>query len=443
MATAVTFQRTTTPSISQVSLQWLIRVCLTASFTAAFSQYLMSSQIAQVAHVVLFLVCGLMVLAGRQRNARLQNILGDATLLVTSMLFTEAISYISGDNYRVEYGILFLLVVFSARLIVQEIGMPSIVRSYSQAALLTVSMLAIVGRSGLRSGRFTGGTRAHPNLIAFVLGGYVPVLLWRAIEERRAKRRYAWMALTGVALVLIFLSGSRGTLSGLLAAFLVGSLRAVFTPSYLQRLRLSPRLIILSILSVLFLGYFLGSHHRLAHIAGFVVESLQLNSSQRGLHSGLSGRTRIWDVTFAILRHSNRWFLGFGYRAGDRLVGTIDNGYIQLLFESGLIAGSVVLGYMSRTLYFLWQASRLRENNAWTRYYIMLFSLMVVYLLNNISTRYLFTYGSSFSLLVLCAMLCSKKELLSLQIRGRSGSELRRVPGPQNRPSPPWRPGGR
>lgn len=111
------------------------------------------------------------------------------------------------------------------------------------------------------------------------------------------------------------------------------------------------------------------------------------------------------------------------------MVGTIDNGYIQLLFESGLIAGSLIFGSMLRVFYLLWKVSRPRENNGWTRYYMMLWCLMVVYFLNNISTRYLFSFGSPFSLCVLCLMAASRRELI--------GGGMRELVTQKVKPSPP------
>jgi O-antigen ligase len=137
-----------------------------------------------------------------------------------------------------------------------------------------------------------------------------------------------------------------------------------------------------------------------------------LNTSGRGLKSGLSGRTGIWQIAFHILHAHGRWLFGFGYRMGDRMVGTIDNGYVQLLFESGLIAGGMILGSMLRVFFLLWKVSNPRENNAWTRYYAVLWCLMVVYFLNNVSTRYLFSFGSPFSLCILFLMAASRQELV-------------------------------
>jgi O-antigen ligase len=125
----------------------------------------------------------------------------------------------------------------------------------------------------------------------------------------------------------------------------------------------------------------------------------------------LSGRTGIWQLAFRILSAHGRWLFGFGYRTGDRMVGTIDNGYVQLLFESGLIAGGMIFGSMLRVFIVLWKASAARANTAWTRYYMMLWCLMIVYFLNNISARYLFSFGSPFSLCIFFLMAASHREL--------------------------------
>ena len=156
---------------------------------------------------------------------------------------------------------------------------------------------------------------------------------------------------------------------------------------------------------------FLLENNRVGRIGDYLNDFLSLSTSQRGLKSGLSGRTGIWQIAFHILRAHDRWLFGFGYRAGDRMVGTIDNGYVQLLFESGLIAGSMIFGSMLRVFYCAVEGLSSRFNNAWTRYYMMLWCLMIVYFLNNISARYLFSFGSPFSLCILFLMTASPREL--------------------------------
>ncbi|HEY1808624.1 MAG TPA: O-antigen ligase family protein, partial [Acidobacteriaceae bacterium] len=326
--------------------------------------------------------------------------------------------------------LVFIGVFLCARLIVQEIGIPNVMRAYSQAGILTACAILITGRQTLfeSGGRFAGGTRAHPNLVSFVLAGFFPAIIWRAMEETVRWRKRVLIGLSIATFGLIFLTGSRGSLSAVLVAAGALLLRAMGS-GWLRRIRIGHVHIMAALILIPLATAFLLQHNRIGNVASYLNDFLSLSSSPRGLKSGLSGRTDIWGIAFSILRAHNRWLFGFGYRAGDRLVGTIDNGYVQLLFESGLIAGLMILGSMLRVFLLLWRVSRPIENNAWTRYYMVLWCLMIVYFLNNISTRYLFSFGSPFSLCVLCLMAASRRELI--------GGGMRELVTQKVKPSPP------
>ncbi len=419
-----------TSSTGQVSLAWIVRTILSLCFLTAFLEYEVSSAIALYVPLAFFSLCGMLVLCGRQRADRVQHILSGGGLWFAAVLFGEVVSYTSRDSYSVAYGLLFAVVFLCARLIVQEIGVPNVVRAYSQAGIVTVCAILLSGRHTLfdtTSGRFNGGTRAHPNLLSFILAGYFPVLVWRAMEEEIRWRKWALAGLSIACFGLIFITGSRGSLSAVLAAAGAMLLRGVAS-GWVQKLRLRHLHIVVVLLAIPFVVFFMLQHDRIGRLGSFLNDFLSLSTSQRGLKSGLSGRTSIWDVAFRLLRTHNRWLFGFGYRAGDRMVGTIDNGYVQLLFESGLIAGSLIFGSMLRVFYLLWHASRPRENNAWTRYYMMLWCLMIVYFLNNVSTRYLFSFGSPFSLCILCLMAASRQELVGGGVRTRVMQEVKAPP---------------
>ncbi|HEX4581732.1 MAG TPA: hypothetical protein VH139_06710, partial [Acidobacteriaceae bacterium] len=223
---------------------------------------------------------------------------------------------------------------------------------------------------------------------------------------------------------LIFITGSRGTLSAVLVAGAALLARGL-SGGWLERFRIRHLHVVLLLIVVPFAVAFLLQHNRIGQVGSFLVDFLSLNSSQRGVKSGFSGRTGIWQIAFRVLGTHNRWLFGFGYRAGDRLVGTIDDGYVQLLFESGLIGGGLVLGSMMRVFFLLWKVSNLRENNAWTRYYAMLWCLMIVYFLNNISTRYLFSFGSPFSICILFLMAASRRELVGGGVRARLAQKVK------------------
>ena len=409
------------PSTLQLSLKWLVQTSLCFSFLTAFLEYEVTSQIVVFLPLAVLALCGLLVLTGRQRTDRLQHILGGGGLLFAAMLFGEAVSYTSGDSYSMIYGLGFIMVFLCARLVVQEIGVPNVIRAYSQAGIATASVCLISGRQTLLagSGRFNGGTRAHPNLISFILAGFVPVIIWRAMEEKAGWRKKALIGLSIAAFGMVFITGSRGSLSAVLIAGGAMLLRGAMG-GWLRTIRVRHLHIIIFLILIPLAASYLLQNNRIGHVGSFLVDFLSLNTSGRGLKSGFSGRTGIWQIAFHILRANDRWLFGFGYRAGDRLVGTIDNGYVQLLFESGLIAGGMILGSMLRVFFLLWKASHPRENNAWTRYYAVLWCLMIVYFMNNISTRYLFSFGSPFSLCVLFLMAASPRELVGGGIRARA-----------------------
>ncbi|HEX6493990.1 MAG TPA: hypothetical protein VF018_00810 [Acidobacteriaceae bacterium] len=417
------------PPGKRITLRWLVRTGLCFSFLIAFLQYAVSSTLGGVLSLALLGGCGLLVLCGTQRTNRIQHILGGGGLLFAALLFGEAVSYTSHDFYSVLYGLVFIGVFLSARMIVQEIGVPNVIRAYSQAAILTTCLSLITGRHTLlaTSARFTAGTRAHPNLVGFMFAGFLPVVIWRAMEEKGVWKKRALVALSFASFGLIFLTGSRGSLFAVLAAGAALLTRGLGT-GWVQRFRIRHlHIILMLVLAPLALAFLL-QHNRLGHIGSFLLDFLSLTSKQRGLKSGLSGRTDIWQIAFHILRTRNRWLFGFGYRMGERMVGTIDNGYVELLFESGLIAGGLIIGSMLRAFLLLWKASNLRENNPWTRYYAMLWCLMIVYFLNNVSTRYLFSFGSPFSICILFLMSASRRELVGGGIGARRPQKVKPPP---------------
>ena len=427
-----------TSSTGQVSLAWLLRTTLSLCFLTAFLEYEVSSGIALYVPLAMFALCGMLVLCGRQRTDRVQHILSGGGLWFAAMLFGEVVSYTSRDFYSVSYGLLFVVVFFCARLIVQEIGVPNVMRAYSQAGIVTVFVILLSGRHSLftvASGRFSAGTRAHPNLIAFILAGYFPLVVWRAMEEQVRWKKWALTGMSMACFGLIFITGSRGSLTAVLVAAAALLTRGLAS-GWMKKLRIRHLHIILVLFVIPLVVFFMLQHNRIGRVGSFLNDFLSLSTSQRGLKSGLSGRTGIWNVAFRLLRVHDRWLFGFGYRAGDRMVGTIDNGYIQLLFESGLIAGLLIFGSMLRVFYLLWHASRLRENNAWTRYYMMMWCLMIVYFLNNISARYLFSFGSPFSLCVLCLMAASRHEWIGGGGHMRLMQEMKVPPRPSEEPLP-------
>ncbi len=400
-----------------ITLSWVVQKLMVAAFAASFLQYWTHSAFAQYTHIVLLFTAGLTVLLGVERRQRLHDLLRGGSVLLLAVLFTEVISYYSGDRYSLYYGFVLIGVLLSARLVLLQIGLTGVMRSFFQVGIVITVFLAIVGRRGITGftaggNRFTGGGNAHPNLVAFVLAGFLPVMVWRFLEYKSVRKRRLVAGVCMLNVALIFFSGSRGTLLACMLSATALLLRLLISGRMKNRLRPTHIQVMLLLVAVPLFAFLLARHGRYEKVSDFLDTSLSLNSSQRGLHSGFSGRTAFWLKAFARLRQEQRWLFGFGYRMGDVLVGTIDDGYIQLLFESGLISGLMILGVLLAVFLRLWKATRHRANTLWLRYHLMLWCMLIIYMFNNISTRYLFSFGNCYSVCVIFMMMASRRELL-------------------------------
>src|SRR5882757_6079935 len=133
------------PANMRMSLAWLVRTGLSFSFLVAFLQYKLSISTLQYFSLATLGFCGLLVLCGRKRNERVQHILSAGGLWFAAVLFGEVVSYTSHDTYSTAYGIVFVGVFLSARLVVQEIGIPNVIRAYSQAGIVTALVILVSG----------------------------------------------------------------------------------------------------------------------------------------------------------------------------------------------------------------------------------------------------------------------------------------------------------
>jgi hypothetical protein len=210
----------------------------------------------------------------------------------------------------------------------------------------------------------------------------------------------------------MFTTGSRGSLGAVILAAVLIVLRFTILNRLIGQLRLSALQVVTGLLGVGAAIYVLMHGSELEHIGKFFVTALQLDSQQRGIHSGFSGRTSIWVNAIHQLSGLD-WLFGKGYRAGY----VIDDGYVTILFDNGLVGGSVILGSMLRVFFWLWGSTKEIISPGWWRYYLVLWSMLIIYFVNNVTTRYLFSFGNQFSLLVIFMIVCNKAELLSVARR--------------------------
>lgn len=417
---------TASPRTSVPKPSLVLNCAIAFSFFYTLMQYWIPLPQASLIPIVTIYLTAFYTLLGHDRGQKLSQILSGGSVLFLFLLLSEVVSYYSGDLLSVYYGLLLLGLFLSARLIIMHVGLLQVVRCYTYSAVLCTLIILITGRkelSGYGAGetRFTGGSGIHPNLIGFTLASYFPLFVGLSLDLPRGKKR---LFVTGLALitpVLLFTTGSRGSLGAVLIALTFTTLRFTVFNRLIGRLRLSALQIVMTLLGIACIVYVVLHGSDIAKAGKFLVTALQLNSKERGIHSGFSGRTTIWMTAINHLS-GLQWLFGRGYRQGY----VIDSGYVTILYDNGLVGGSVVLGSMLRVFFWLWGDTKTMESPGWWRYRVVLWSLMIIYFVNNITTRYLFSFGNQFSLLVLFFIVCRKDELLG---RSRNMTAIARGTG--------------
>jgi hypothetical protein len=385
---------------------------VTTAFFISLMQYWINVENAGLVPIGVLFLAAFITLLSKDRTEKLSRILSGGTVLFLFALLSEVVSYFTGALYSIQYGLILIGLFLAARLIIMHIGLLQIVRCYTQSAILCTLIILIAGRKQLSDyqggqTRFTGGVGAHPNLLGFTLASYFPLFVGMALDLPRGKRRLFMIGLALVTIVLLFTTGSRGSLGAVIIAVIILVLRFAVFNRMIGHLRLSALQVVGILIGIAGIIYVVFHGNELEKIGKFVVTALQLDSQQRGIHSGFSGRTYIWMV--AIRRLSGlEWLFGMGYRQGF----VIDSGYVTILFDNGIIGGSVILGSMLRVFYWLWRSTSKIYSPGWWRYYLVLWIMMIIYFVNNVTTRYLFSYGNQFSLLVIFMIVCRKEELL-------------------------------
>ena len=390
-----------------------VRLLVTTALVLTLVQYFTILPVGGIVPIVVLYVSGLIALLRTDRSRSLRQILSAGSVLFPFLVFSEVVSYYSGWSYSIQYGLVLLLLFCSIRLILLQIGLFSVVRCYINSAVICTLVLLISGKQQITEyqvgqvNRFDAGSAAHPNLLGFTVVSYLPLFLGVYLDTQRPYKRYFFLFLILSTLGLLFLAGSRGSLGAVIVAAVILLLRFTTLNPLINKWKVKPlSLVAVLVVVALTIGYF-SKASRLLSLGDFFVTALSLNSRGRGIHSGFSGRTEIW-VSFLHRINGLQWLFGLGYRQAY----LVDNGYITVLFDNGLVGLAVILGSILKVLHWLWGGTKSAQSWGWWRYRVALLTLVIAYLVNCFTARYLFSYGNQFSLLVLFMMLSSREDLL-------------------------------
>ena len=397
------------------SLDAFVKLLVTIAFAMTLMQYFLNVPyiIGAVLPIALLAVAGCCALFRTDRSLYFRNILSGGTLLFPFFVFFDVVSFYSGNTASFQYGIVLLIIFLSIRLILLQIGFLVVLHSYINSALFCTAAILVSGRRQISDyqvgqvNRFNGGSEAHPNLIGFTLTSYLALFLGVYLDTAEGIKRYFIIGALVATLITLFLAGSRGSLVAVLAPLIILFFRFAVFRNLAARLQLAPSKILLGLLVLLVAVYYAFAKGHAASIVHFFVASLALDSKQRGIHSGFSGRNAIWVLTISRIK-GLQWLFGLGYRQAY----LVDNGYITVLFDNGILGLALIVGSMIRLLVWFWRGTTVIVSWGWWRYRVIMLMLIMSYLVNSITARYLFSYGNQFSILMMFMMFSARADIM-------------------------------
>jgi O-antigen ligase len=358
------------------------------------------------------------------------------TLLIFAILWPLLYFLLSRSRFvptRIHTGTLFALVIFFVFSLVSCFVSPVEFTSTAYVLLTLASVwIALQFITNIDARTFETGLKVYCAIMASVLMSfaaydYTPGLRLGLGKEILNPNAIAMVTLSALlsamairnllircALILplfflIYLTGSRASMIGALLGF------SVIIYERTRRARGGAKLkVILGLLFALSLGVFYWAE-LFPHIEDF----LHLNTRDRGLSSGASGRIYAWKETWRLF--SDNPIFGVGFRAHEHLLkigSSSHNGYLAMLAEIGFV------GFSAITYLVISGVAMLRKQAKHTDYtytYSILIGLSGGYLFLALFERFLVNVGNPTSLLFLIAILTPmvprERHVLSKQSR--------------------------
>jgi hypothetical protein len=304
----------------------------------------------------------------------------------------------------------------AVRALLSVLPIEEVLRSYAYASLLCVPVLLVSSFGELLSAAALSSRFApfsfHPNLVGFLAVSFISVQLWAFVAVD--KRRYWFLGLSLIGIALLVLASSRGAIvalaGGVIALLLVHLFKTLKTGTVkVTPIRLATAVTIIVAVSTI------ASLKTEATVSAmnYLSDALAINSEYRGVNTGLTGRTAAWQLTVDLINANDSWLFGNGLRssgAGSVMDMDIDNGYLTLVYDAGVLVASVIV---LRLFFVLWLSAYYYVSSTearYTRVYGALLLGLVAFLTNNIVARYLLGIGNPYSLLGIFLLVMTRRD---------------------------------
>lgn len=408
------------PAITRKELVGLLLTCIfVISFVPYITKVTTATLLLGPASLILLAWLGVLFIFRRHALQGFSALRRRRALLfiVVMPILPTGVAIVNGDWRSVLYALLMSATLASAQVLLAVLNFERIVNALAQAAVVCVPLFVIddgiaILRSAVGASRLIPST-AQPNAIAFIFVGFSLAGAWQLLNQKSLPiMRVVYAGTICAAVGVIFVASSRASLLALgLAATGAALLYAARSLKNHRTPWLLPIAFAVCVLVVLALVI---ARTQLSYdIFSYVSKALALDSSQRGIDSGLSGRTIRWEISLRAIATGGTWLLGTGYRtSGPNLGFSVDNGYLIVWYECGLVGLLLVVGQ------FIWILNWCRRRyingrglNGGGRMLLGVAGFATVFLVNNFFDRYLFGLGNPFSLFGLFFLLLNRADL--------------------------------
>jgi len=316
------------------------------------------------------------------------------------------------ELYYVEYSILFLVSVLSIYIAVNTIEFRVIFNSFLCAAI-AITLTILFTNTDLLSETLSvtydpvnGLNRfvpfgLHPNLVGHLFGGFAIMFFCVMLYRKNLTHKLFFAAMMFVSLIYCVAASSRG---GFLGAILgIGTICVTVVWQDRRKRKYFLLFLVLALIAVL-------STQGAEKLTTYLSSIFEYGSKDRGVDSGLTGRTANWDkLLHTIFSSVPLVLLGNGLRTGsEEVLGyDIDNSYLNLLYEIGL-PSTVIFVMLLLVITNKLRKALLQESDVLKAVAV---GLLVFMLCESFVARYLLSIGNPLSLFVLYCMLGARNIL--------------------------------
>jgi O-antigen ligase len=411
------------------------RIALTMVFTLSFASYVAPdlSLLLQIAPLVLFMLLVVFkVLFSSSLLTAMESLFAPDSLVFVFILSLFLIAPSVQSSESLAFSLLLCSCLLLARLYMAVVPLSEVLEALFWSGVICIALFVPMALATLieaiRSlSRFTA-FNFHPNLLAFVLAGFVCTMAWKTLIGGWVVRLIAF-PLGIISLVIIFLASSRGSIVGILVggvlAVTLSTVRLVKegNAKSLRRLLIFIALALMAFMVVHAKGWFQDTYD----VADQV---LQVTDSNRGIGSGLSGRFDKWQEITNTMRDGS-WLWGHGIRTSDSMSQLIDNSYLVTLYEVGILP-LVLISFRFLSLVIRTVKKYLSSTDPTEAATHLAFVLLLtVFLSNNFVARFLFAVGNPYSLFALLVFV-TPTSTLSAPIRSELLHRAYRASAPES-----------